>query len=104
MQQPSAEKLYQLVEQIPYGKVASYGQLAKILGFPKHARWVGKQLSLLPCDRKIPWHRVVNSKGEVRPRGNNGSDDFQRILLQEEGSLLKQTGRVDMKQFQMTPS
>ncbi|TIB17387.1 hypothetical protein E3P89_00106 [Wallemia ichthyophaga] len=54
--------VYELVDAIPYGKVATYGQIAKELGQPNHSRMVGQALKLLNPANNIPWHRVINSK------------------------------------------
>jgi len=58
------EIIWQVVAAIPYGKVATYGQVAKLCGFPRHARYVGMTLRDLPNGSTLPWHRVVNAKGE----------------------------------------
>ena len=68
---------------IPSGKVASYGQVAALIGLPSHARFVGRALRNLPKDTKLPWHRVVNANLKIPPRG--GGEQRQKQRLQAEG-------------------
>ena len=97
------QAVHQLVSLVPYGKVASYGQIARLIGYPNHARHVGKALAKLPQESNIPWHRIVNAKGEVSPRsqwGANAGNEFaQRIMLEEEGIEFSPQGRIYLKQF-----
>ena len=60
-----SDAVWSAVGSIPYGKVATYGQIAALSGYPRHARAVGKLLSDLPNDSKLPWHRVINSQGRL---------------------------------------
>jgi O-6-methylguanine DNA methyltransferase len=59
------ERIYDVVRRIPKGRVATYGQVAALAGLPRHARQVGYALHVLPESSKVPWHRVINAKGEV---------------------------------------
>ncbi len=95
--------VFQIIRQIPAGKVASYGQIAKLAGFPRHARHIGRLLANAPQAEKLPWHRVVNAQGKISPRGLDGSDDFQRILLEEEGVAFGLQGRIPMATYQWQP-
>ena len=61
----TARKIWQIVAQIPQGKVATYGQIAHLAGLGRGARQVGTVLKNLPHDSKLPWHRVVNSQGRI---------------------------------------
>ena len=97
--------VYKLVKKIPHGKVATYGQLAALLGWPRHARHVGYALSATPATVKIPWHRVINSQGRISLRvrhWDSGSDDFQRILLEAEGVVFIE-GRVNLRKYRWMP-
>lgn len=91
--------VYEVVREIPKGRVATYGQIAKLLGLPNHARHVGFALSNLDEDSAVPWHRVVNAKGETHPR-HAGNPSFQRQRLEAEGIEFNQHGRIPLKQFQ----
>ncbi len=94
--------VYALVKKIPKGRVATYGQLAKLLGMPRHARHVGFALAAMPATVKIPWHRVVNAQGMISMRlkhWQSGSDDLQRILLEAEGVTFNLAGKIDLKRF-----
>jgi len=93
------EQVYSLVCLIPEGKVATYGQIARLIGRPRHARQVGYALAALPDEHGVPWQRVVNAKGEISPRTHAGYDDYQRILLEEEGVEFNPAGRIYLKQF-----
>ena len=81
---------------VPAGSVVSYGQLAELAGYPRRARHVGHLLAHLPEDSRLPWQRVVKSDGSIAPRAS-GHQDWQRLLLEEEGVPFKGDGRVDMK-------
>jgi methylated-DNA-protein-cysteine methyltransferase related protein len=92
--------IYHIVRQIPSGRVATYGQIAAMAGFPRHSRFVGRALANAPTSMNIPWHRVVNAQGKISIRGMDGSDDFQLILLEEEGIEFGLNKRISMKRFQ----
>lgn len=68
---------------IPRGKVASYGQIAELIGLPSHARFVGRVLRNLPYNSTLPWHRVVNASLKISQRG--GAEQRQKARLQDEG-------------------
>lgn len=89
-----------MVCRIPQGKVATYGQIAKLIGYPNHARYIGRALSQLESSSNVPWHRVVNAKGKISSRGLNGSDDYQRILLETENVLFDDNNCIALKQYQ----
>ena len=76
------EQIWQVVSMIPKGSVASYGQIAKLIGYPSHARFVGTTLKNLPKGSKLPWYRVVNSSLRISQRG--GGEARQRKLLEAE--------------------
>ena len=77
------QRIFATVAMIPKGKVASYGQIAKLVGYPSHSRFVGRTLSQLPPRSKLPWFRVVNSSRKLSPRG--GGEARQQKLLEAEG-------------------
>jgi methylated-DNA-protein-cysteine methyltransferase-like protein len=86
------ERVYALVAQIPAGRVASYGQLAWLLGAPRAARQVG--WAMRRCPDTVPWQRVVKQDGTV---AGGGYAELRRALLQSEGAAFLPDGRVDME-------
>ena len=87
--------ILEMVSEIPKGKVASYGQIAKLAGFPKNARKVGKVMSNAELFGEYPCHRVVHSDGKL-VRGWK----MQKTLLEKEGIIFKKSTTVDMKKYQ----
>ncbi|MBO4236026.1 MAG: MGMT family protein [Firmicutes bacterium] len=79
------ECIYDIVTMIPYGNVATYGQIAKILGNPRMSRVVGYALHVNPDPDNIPCYRVVNRFGEMAPAFAFGGPNRQRELLEQEG-------------------
>ena len=79
----AVERVWQVVAMIPPGCVASYGQIAALIGLPSHARFVGRTLGNLPKGSKLPWHRVVNAGLRISQRG--GGEARQKALLEKEG-------------------
>lgn len=77
---------------IPYGKVASYGQIAFLCGAPRNARQVGYALRTDKLGKNIPAHRIVNSKGQLSGAWHFGSSDLQKELLESEGMKLYRDG------------
>lgn len=88
-------EILSVVEEIPEGRVASYGQIARLIGRDKNARLVGKVLSHAELYGDYPCHRVVNHAGRTAPGWHE-----QRRLLEDEGVEFKKNGCVDMKRFQ----
>jgi len=98
------EQVYELVRRIPEGRVATYGQIAGLAGFPRHARQVGYALAgLKGRESDVPWHRVVNAGGRISSRFEGGSEDIQRLLLEEEGVVFNDSGRIDLRCFRWQP-
>jgi methylated-DNA-protein-cysteine methyltransferase-like protein len=97
-------QVWDLVRQVPRGKVATYGQIARLLPPPEGVdvrayqvlgpRWAGGAMAACPDD--VPWQRIINSKGEISPRP--GAEQ-QRQLLEEEGVAFDERGRVDLKAY-----
>ncbi len=90
------ERIYAVVQTIPRGKVATYGQVAMLAGNPRWARVVGYALHVNPRPGEIPCHRVVTRNGETSVAFAFGGQDMQRTLLEEEGVTFLPDGRVDM--------
>jgi len=98
------QQVWSVVRQIPAGRVASYGQIARLLPLPEGVdlqgyltmgpRWVGSAMARCPDD--VPWQRVINAKGEISPRPGAAE---QRRLLEAEGVVFDERGRVDLARF-----
>jgi len=89
---PFNQQVYDIVEQIPYGMVISYGGIAKLLGRPRAAREVG--WAMRNCPEGLPWQRVVMADGNIT---GGGFAETRRDLLESEGVVFLPDGRVDMK-------
>ena len=85
------DQVYQIVARIPYGRVATYGQIAFFIGAPRSARQVGNALSRTPSFLSLPCHRVVNRLGRTAPGWTE-----QRRLLEGEGVSFRENGTVDL--------
>lgn len=93
------EKIYDVVKQIPKGKVATYGFVAMLAGNPRWARVVGYALHNNPAPMVIPCHRVVNREGKVAEAFVFGGGNAQRDLLEKEGIVFESDGRVDLLKY-----
>jgi methylated-DNA-protein-cysteine methyltransferase-like protein len=92
-----------VVRAIPHGRVANYGQVAELAGLGGHARQVGYALHALRSERGVPWHRVVNARGEISARAEPGDDSLQRELLEREGVRFDAAGRLDLERYRWRP-
>ena len=90
------DRVYEIVRQIPPGKVAYYGQIAAMLGMPRAARMVGTALSQCPSGSGTPCHRVVDKTGGTKPTFDDFAPGTQRHMLEAEGVAFLPNGRVDM--------
>lgn len=97
---PRYGRFYEVVERIPEGRVATYGQVALLAGRSGRARLVGHALSCLEEESDVPWHRVINARGEISRRGLGDSEHYQRILLESEGVVFTEGGRVNLVRYQ----
>ena len=102
-------EVWEIVRQIPEGRVCTYGQIARMVDPPEgvdieqyqrlRARWVGSAMRMTPSDVSIPWHRVINSQGKISlPQGSLGAEE-QRHRLEMEGVIFDASGRVDLSRF-----
>ena len=94
-------RIHAVVSRIPRGRVATYGQVARIAGLSGQARLVGYALHALPVGTSIPWQRVVNAQGGISTPG--GHDSVQRRLLEREGVRFDSRDRIDLASFQWRP-
>jgi len=94
-------QIFAVIHQIPLGKVSTYGEIAKLAGYPGYARHVGKALGTLPSDSKLPWFRVINSQGRISLKG----EDLvrQREALIAEGVEVTNDGKVNLRRFRWQP-
>ena len=90
------QRVYDIVARTPYGRVATYGQIALYPGQHRGARTVGWALRALPEGAKIPWHRVINAKGRISTSCLSHSAELQRGMLEEEGVTFDEKGKVDL--------
>ena len=97
--------IYKTVRQIPAGKVATYGQIADLAGIYGKARLVGYAMFRVDTTSDdIPWHRVINAKGEISYSfQRQGGDYLQKVLLEEEGIKFKNNGKIDLKKYLWQP-
>ena len=86
--------VYSVVKEIPFGKVLSYGEIARLIGWSQHSRMVGKAMSQVPTASELPCHRVVSSQGKTVP----GWEEHQK-LLEKEGVIFSKSGCVNMKKY-----
>lgn len=96
--------VYTLVKRIPRGKVATYGQIARLLGAPRSARVVGWAMYGTPKGSRVPWHRVVQQGGSLSATACASEPGRQRRLLEGEGVAFRLDGRIDMERHQWTPT
>ncbi|HOM01861.1 MAG TPA: MGMT family protein [Acetivibrio sp.] len=97
------EKVYEIVKKIPYGKVATYGQIARMLGTPRSAKIVGWALHKNPYYGEVPCHRVVNRNGEISSGFAFGGPFEQKKLLEQEGIIFDESGKINLKKYLWNP-
>ena len=98
MKSPIYQQIHEIIRLIPAGKVATYGQIAEIVGGCT-ARMVGYATSAIPFDSDIPWQRVINFQGGISPRSGGSGELLQQELLEAEGVLFDQNGRTNLEYY-----
>lgn len=98
------ENVYEAVQLIPRGKVATYGQIARMIGAPRSSRAVGYALHANPRPGVIPCHRVVNREGRLAPAFAFGGPEIQAQLLESEGVEVGEDFTVDLEKYLWQPS
>jgi methylated-DNA-protein-cysteine methyltransferase-like protein len=94
------QRIYAVVRRIPRGRVTTYGTVARLAGLPGQARLVGYALNALPTGTAVPWHRVINARGEVSLRtAPSGAGITQRIRLEQERVRFDDAGRVALDRY-----
>ncbi|MBN2085573.1 MAG: MGMT family protein [Anaerolineales bacterium] len=91
------EKIYAIIRKIPRGKVATYGQIARLAGMGSHARLVGYSLHALTSEKRVPWHRVVGAGGKISLDGEGYA--AQRKILESEGVEFNEKGNIPLARF-----
>ena len=97
--EPFTKRVVDIIGSIPKGKIMTYGQIAALAGSPRGARQVVRILHSLSEKHNLPWHRVINSKGEIGLRDYE-SQNTQRSILQSEGVKFSKQNKVDLNEFQ----
>jgi methylated-DNA-protein-cysteine methyltransferase related protein len=92
------EAVIEIIKSIPAGKVQTYGGISKLAGHPNGARQVVRILSSMSEKQNLPWHRVINSKGEL-PVLNDQMFAEQKALLLREKVNVSPEGKVDLKEY-----
>lgn len=97
--QPFTAEVVRILKEIPPGRVVTYGQVARLAGSPRAARQVVRILHTMSEKHQLPWHRVVNAKGEIAVPDDE-SRELQRMLLESEDVGFLRDGRVDLSVFE----
>lgn len=95
--QPYTERCIELIKEVPVGKVATYGQIAIMAGNNRGARQVARILHTMTKKYELPWHRIVNSKGQIVVKGDHLY--VQKELLESEGVKVGANGKIDLKKY-----
>lgn len=100
----SHQRIHEVVRSIPPGRVLTYGDVAALAGFPRHARLVGYALHALPEHTAVPWHRVINHRGGISlGRAWPGGELLQRGRLEAEGVEFRADGRISLGRYRWDP-
>lgn len=93
---PFTLKVVQIIRSIPPGRVMTYGQVARLAGNPRAARQVARILHSLSRTEQLPWHRVLNAKGEISLEGEE-----QQLALEAEGVVFDRAGKLSLRRYQV---
>lgn len=96
MMNPFTLEVVQIIRSIPPGRVMTYGQVARLAGNPRAARQVARILHSLSRTEQLPWHRVLNAKGEISLEG-----DEQQLALEAEGVVFDRAGKLSLRRYQV---
>jgi len=96
------QQIWDIVYQIPFGKVATYGQVARLAGLGFNSRLVGYALHNLPVNSTVPWHRVINCQGKISLSKEDGSFQLQKKLLQQE-NIIFINEKIDLQIYRWIP-
>jgi methylated-DNA-protein-cysteine methyltransferase-like protein len=98
------DKIIQIVRLIPKGKVASYGQVALIAGYPRGARQVGWILHVAGGENGTPWWRVINNKGRISTKCLEHNPNIQKQMLEEDGIIVAKNLDIDIEKYRWRTS
>lgn len=93
------QDIYAVVCEIPEGRVATYGQIARLANLLNGARQVGYALAALHGEHDVPWHRVINAAGKVSNRSTPGHEHVQQFLLEEEGVEFDSNRTIKLEEY-----
>ncbi|MCA0985928.1 MGMT family protein [Guptibacillus algicola] len=96
------EDVVKIIKNIPAGRVMTYGQIAKLAGSPRGARQVVRILHSMSKKHNLPWHRVINAKGEIGLKEEEGVF-IQKMALEEEGVAFIKNNKIDLHKYRYTP-
>ena len=96
------DNILNIIKKIPFGKVATYGQIGLMAGSPFYARQVAWILHSLSKKENLPWHRVINNKGEISLKQGHGFEK-QKLLLKKEGIKFNKNNRIDLVNYLWNP-
>jgi methylated-DNA-protein-cysteine methyltransferase related protein len=100
--QPFTERVVEIIKNIPDGKVMTYGQIAREAGSPRAARQVVRALHSMSRKHRLPWHRVVNAKGQIALQDDESYHE-QLFSLESEGIEIGLNGTIDLEKYQYHP-
>jgi len=100
--QPFTERVVEIIKNIPEGKVMTYGQIAREAGSPRAARQVVRALHSMSRKHRLPWHRVVNAKGQIALKDDDSYTE-QLFSLESEGIQIGLNGIIDLEKYQYHP-
>lgn len=101
--QEFTQNVVELIKSVPQGKVCTYGTIALLAGHPKGARQVTRILHTMSRKYNLPWHRIINAKGQISLPKSQGYE-AQKALLESEGIFFGLKDRIDLKQYLWTGS
>lgn len=103
MTEDPRRRIWKVVSRVPPGQVATYGQVAREAGLGRRARMVGRALRALPSGSDVPWHRIVNARGQISLPAGSDAGREQRARLEAEGVVFNE-GVIDLSRFRWQPS
>lgn len=101
---PFTERVVRMIQQIPPGRVMTYGQVAAAAGNPRGARQIARVLHSMSAKHDLPWHRIINAQGGIStPTDREDKGSLQQELLEAEGVVFSSDGKVDLNKYRWFP-